>query len=68
MTGPTPYQFAILMGLQRKKPGEIYAGTVSFKTKAKRHGKWPAYKRRKALLWGRYQQALRSAYAHKAAA
>jgi hypothetical protein len=37
MVEPTSYQLAILLGLQRiKKPGEIYAGTVSFKEKSRR--------------------------------
>lgn len=36
ITAPSPYQSAILHGLQFKRAGEIYQGTVTAKTKAYR--------------------------------
>lgn len=38
-TEPTPYSLAILAGLQGKRPGEMYAGTVPAHVKAKRRAR-----------------------------
>jgi hypothetical protein len=36
ITAPSPYSLAILNGLQHKRAGEVYQGTVSGKVKASR--------------------------------
>lgn len=44
MNGPTPFQLAILLALQSKRSGEIYAGTAKGRHRTKED---PAAKRRK---------------------
>lgn len=36
VTAPSPYSLAILNGLQHKRAGEVYQGTVTGKVKASR--------------------------------
>lgn len=61
MTEPSPYQLAILMALQKKKPGEVYSGTVSPKTRMQRRGTWGAYVQKRRALRQRFIIAKRSA-------
>ena len=63
MVEPSKYSLAILFALQKKRPGEVYAGTVPVKTRLERRGQWGAYARRRAALRRRFIIAQRSAAA-----
>lgn len=67
MVEPSSFEIAILMALQQKKPGEVYAGTVSPKTKMQRRGTWGAYERKRRALRLAWHVAQRSATARSAA-